>query len=228
MVVALVFLTLVACVVADYLLTRRRAPAAARQVAGAAPHVREAKLLAGAGGVMLPEGLYYHPGHTWVAVEGTTSVRIGMDDFARRVAGPIQELDPPTVGRSVRQGLPIWTLRKDGQRVAMLSPVDGVIEEINPALMKDLTLVRRDPYGEGWVARIRVAELGRNLRNLLHGSVVTHWMDGAIEKLYRRFEEKLGPVMADGGMLHEDFSDMIGDEEWAAICREHFLSDLDS
>jgi len=179
-------------------------------------------------GILVPSMLYYHAGHTWVAPEGTTSVRIGVDDFARRIAGTMKEFSPPTVGRSVRQGSPIWTLKRDGQEVAMLSPVDGVIEEINPAVLKNPETLRTDPYGEGWVARVRVAELGRNLKNLLHGSVVDRWMDDALERLYSRFGGNLGAVLADGGVLDAHFADELDENEWAAICRDHFLSGVTS
>lgn len=228
MVLSLVLLTLMACIVADYLLTRRRVSAA--EATSARARMSRAVVvpaIRGVAGIVTPEALYYHPGHTWVAVEGPASVRVGVDDFARRLAGHIKELAPPTAGRSVRQGLPIWTLSRDGQSVAMLSPVDGVVEELNPAVVKDPNVAWQDPYGGGWVARVRVAELGRNLRNLLHGSVVDHWMEDAVEKLYSRFEGRLGPVMADGGLLQEDVSAMLTDEDWTAICREHFVGDFE-
>lgn len=226
MVLLFVLITFLACITVDYLLSRRRAPVAeSASAAVSVARAAESDVNVMVGGVVVPAGLYYHPGHTWAAVEEGKVVRVGLDDFARRLSGPVEELEPPPVGRSVRQGHPVWTLNRQGQKVAMLSPVDGVVEEINPAILKDPNALREDPYGAGWVARIRVAELGRNLRNLLHGSVVNRWMEDAVENLHQRFALSLGTVMADGGILEDDLSEVLSESDWAALCQEYFLSD---
>jgi len=223
MVVLLVFVTVLACIAVDFLLSRRRAPATEAETALA----RGRATMAPAAGERLyvPEDLYYHPGHAWVAIEGGDMVRAGADDLAWRLTADADEFTPPAVGRSVRQGMPIWSFTRNGRKVTMLAPVDGVVDEVNPVMLRKANGARTDPYGRDWVVRIRVAELGRNLKNLLHGPIVERWMEDALQRLQARFGASLGPVMADGGVLGDGIAAAFNDEEWVAVCREQFLSD---
>jgi glycine cleavage system H protein len=223
MVVLLFIATVATCILVDYALRGRRVLSSADQqeLAPASvplqPH--------GVANLRAPESTFFHPGHTWLAAEGDGYVRVGMDDFAQRLAGGIDELDPPEVGRSVRQGSPIWTVVRNGRRVSMISPVDGVVDEVNPAIVRDPSVIHSDPYNSGWIARIRVAELKRNMRNLLHGDVVQRWLDDAVLDIQTRLNANLGTVMADGGMLADDFGAALSDAEWVSVCREQFMSD---
>lgn len=223
MVIIVFLITVAACIAIDYYLNRRRQP-----VADVEPETRIAQSVASApvGGLSAPEHMRFHPGHTWVVAESDGSVRIGLDDFARRLIGRGAKVELPSVGKTTKQGVPVWTFRRDGQEVPMLSPVDGVVDEINPAVVTNPETITRDPYGEGWIARIRPSELGRNMKNLLSGQMVAHWMDGALDQLYEAFEPRLGKVLADGGNLTDDLSTLFDDDEWGRTCREHFLSDV--
>ncbi len=228
MVVLLFIATVATCILVDYILRGRRA-----EERSAAPELRTVPVpvpvhaQTGAT-VRVPEGYYFHPGHTWMAIENSGSVRVGMDDFAQRLAGDFEQLDPPEVGRTVRQGSSIWTLTRNGRKVSMISPVDGVVDEVNPAVLRNHENVHTDPYNEGWIVRIKVAELGRNMRNLLHGPVVQRWIEDAVVGIQNRFNANLGTVMADGGILADDLGALLNDDEWAAICREQFMSETNS
>ena len=223
MVVLLFVATVAACILVDYVYRTRRSGAIAPAALKSTEPPRTGSLVLA--GLRAPEGLYYHPGHAWMAVENGDHVRLGVDDFANRLAGAVDDIEPPEVGRSVRQGAPIWSFVRNGRRVAMISPVDGVVDEVNPRALRSPEIVREDPYNEGWIARIKVAELGRNTRNLLHGPMVGHWLEDAMFRLQNRFNANLGTVMADGGMLCDDLGALLSDEEWAAVCREHFMSE---
>lgn len=223
MVVLLFIATVAACIFVDYIYRTRRS-------GGIAPAALERTELSRAAlpalaGLRAPEGLYYHPGHAWMAVEDTDRVRLGVDDFANRLVGAVDDIEPPEVGRTVRQGAPIWSFVRNGRKVSMVSPVDGVVDEVNPRALRSPEAARDDPYNEGWIARIKVAELDRNARNLLHGPVVGHWLEDAMYRLQSRFSADLGTVMADGGVPCDDFGSLLSDVDWAAVCGQHFMSE---
>ena len=119
MVVLLFIATVATCILVDYILRGRRA-----EECSAAPELRTVPVpvpvhaQTGAT-VRVPEGYYFHPGHTWMAIENSGSVRVGMDDFAQRLAGDFEQLDPPEVGRTVRQGSSIWRLTRTGRTLSL-------------------------------------------------------------------------------------------------------------
>src|SRR3989304_2852889 len=76
-------------------------------------------------GVLLHPGLFYHPGHTWVMPQGNGMVRIGLDDFGRRLVDGVQGVELPREGARVRQGEAAVQLDCGQKRARLPSPVDG-------------------------------------------------------------------------------------------------------
>ena len=114
-------------------------------------------------GFQVPENLKYHPGHTWAMNEGPKMVRIGLDDFAARLLGKVQSIMLPQRGQWVRQGQKIWTVERNGAKVDMVSPIEGVVTDVNDTAAKDPELararsLRRRLAGERGISR-RQAEL---------------------------------------------------------------------
>jgi len=117
-------------------------------------------------GFQVPENLKYHPGHTWAMNEGPKMVRIGLDDFAARLMGKVQSITLPQRGQWVRQGQKIWTVERNGAKVDMVSPIEGVVTDVNDSAAKDPELARRDPYGDGWLVSVESPDAKLNFRNL--------------------------------------------------------------
>jgi hypothetical protein len=110
-------------------------------------------------------------------------------------------------------------------RVAdLLAPVEGEVVEINPALASDPDLCTRDPYGQGWVCRVRTANLASNVRNLLTGSLARRWTEDAREQLELRLMALSGSVLQDGGEPADDFADHLGPEEWRRLVARFLLT----
>src|SRR5579885_3515305 len=83
------------------------------------------------GGFRVPDNLRYHPGHTWALSESPTLVRVGMDDFATKLAGKVESITLPKRGQWIRQGQKLCTLHRDGITVDMVSPIEGSVSDIN-------------------------------------------------------------------------------------------------
>lgn len=225
MVALAVVLTLALCLAIDWWLGRRR-PAAATSAplpAVAAP----VPVLSGpayAGGFQLHEELSYHPGHAWALVEGPDRVRVGIDDFARRLIGRVEGLELPPVGALLQQGKEAWVLRRGARCAGMLAPISGQVVEINRPLLADPSLVARDPYGAGWLLTVRTTELRPNLNNLLSGRLVHRWLEDASSRLRARLHGTMGLSFADGGTAVADVGSLIDDPAWSAAVREFLLT----
>src|SRR3974377_1825264 len=100
------------------------------------------------GGFSVPENLRYHPGHTWALSESPALVRVGMDDFATKLAGKIQSIPLPKRGQWIRQGQKLFTLHRDGVAVDMVSPIEGSVSDVNDAVAPNPALARNDCYGD--------------------------------------------------------------------------------
>jgi glycine cleavage system H lipoate-binding protein len=172
----------------------------------------------------LPDDVFYHQGHAWARPDEEGVVRVGMDDFAQKLVGPITSVRVPDVGAAVVQGEEAWSLRADSRSVPMLSPVDGEVVAVNPELAQTPEQINRDPYGAGWLMKVRVPKVSANLKNLLSGALSRKWMDEVENALAARMAgDYLGLVYQDGGLPVDGMARSIDPEEWDRIAASFFL-----
>lgn len=224
MVAIAVALTLAVCLLLDWWLRRGSAAAVP-----AAPPRPAPRLTLGpprlTGGFEWREEMSFHPGHTWALAEGPGRVRVGIDDFACRLLGHIDALELPRPGTRLRQGARIWTLRRGQRRAPMLSPVNGVVVEVNERTHGDPASVSRDPYQDGWLLAVRTPELGRDLNNLLSGEVADSWLAGESARLRSSLLPNAPLSLADGGLATDDIGRLIPDTRWREVARRLLRAD---
>ncbi len=112
-----------------------------------------------------PDNLYYDREHNWARAEGQT-VTQGLTDFGQAIAGEIIYAEPPRVGREVKQGDAIMSVESGKWVGRVRATVGGRISGANERLQYDSTLINKDPYGEGWLARITMAD-AQDLQKLM-------------------------------------------------------------
>jgi len=188
----------------------RRAPARAEARAPARP---------AAGWFHLPSGVHLHPGHTWARVEPDGLVTVGLDDLATKLVGPI-DVRLPAVGAALQQGEAALAVSDGARAVSLAAPVDGTVVAVNggprPA---------DDPYGAGWLFRVRAPRLAVNLRQLLSGSAALRLLEDASERLAQRMNPELGAVLQDGGVPISGIAQNLAGDRWDALAREFFLGE---
>jgi glycine cleavage system H lipoate-binding protein len=152
-------------------------------------------------------------------------VKIGMDEFSAALAGRIDKIELPKPGHWLRQGQKAWTLVRGTEKADMVSPIEGEIVEVNSEVLNDPSLLRKDPYGKGWLMTVFVPDEESTGRNLLPKSLVRGWMRQAVEKLYAMQPQMAGAVAADGGRPAEDlFAALPAGSSWNQVTREFFLT----
>jgi glycine cleavage system H lipoate-binding protein len=175
-------------------------------------------------GFRVPENVRYHAGHTWAVSESRDLVRVGMDDFATKLAGKIDNITLPQHGHWVRQGQKTFTIFRDGKSVEMVSPIEGTVTDINDAVLKNPELARKDPYGDGWLMTVQAPDSKLNFRNLLGGSLARLWTEESALRLRSRMPMAVGALAQDGGVAVDDLTAHMPEEDWATLTREFFLS----
>ena len=176
------------------------------------------------GGFQVPENVKYHPGHTWALSESPSLVRIGIDDFAAKLAGHIETITLPQRGQWIRQGQKVLTLQRDGSTVEMLSPIEGTVTDVNDTVITKPGLAHTDPYGEGWLLKVESPDAKTNFRNLLGGALARWWTEEAASRLQRRMPGVLDAVAQDGGVAMDNLTADMPAQEWAATAKEFFLT----
>ncbi len=174
-------------------------------------------------GYLLPESLYYHAGHTWMALQESGAALVGIDDFASKLIGKATFIAVPNVGRVFKQGEKGWTLRRKGKDLDLASPIDGKVIAVNKQVIDNPEFLSKDPYGSGWLMLIEPRNLKRNLRSLLHGSVAPKWMEESAAELRSVFSGRLGLVYQDGGLPEDGLADYLEQAEWDKLINRIFV-----
>jgi len=105
-----------------------------------------------------PDELYYTLEHVWARAEGEL-VTIGLSQFGQDLAGRIAYVEVPRAGRAVAKGEPFMSMESGKWVGRVKAPVSGTIAESNEELEWESEVVNKDPYGKGWLARIKASNL---------------------------------------------------------------------
>lgn len=113
----------------------------------------------------VPSDLKYNKTHEWVRVEGDVAV-VGITDFAQTELGDVVYVDLPEVGKTFKAGETFGTVESVKTVSDVYAPVSGEVVEVNGLLANASETVNKDPFGEGWMIKIKMADASE-LGNLL-------------------------------------------------------------
>jgi len=108
----------------------------------------------------IPANLKYTKDHEWIRIEGDIAI-IGITDFAQSELGDIVYVEIETVGETVAQEAIFGTVEAVKTVSDLFMPLTGEVLEINPKLDGDPELVNKDPYGDGWMVKIKISDLSQ-------------------------------------------------------------------
>ncbi len=168
--------------------------------------------------------LFYHPGHTWVKVEGSEEVRIGIDQFLAATMGKVKAVLLFRSRKRCTQGETLGSIIQEEGMIHIVSPLSGYILSFNPNLKDHPDRVRQDPLGEGYLLTLKPKNLQREQKNLIFGEAAAIWCRKEWERLKEeliserpRGQERLGLTMQDGGLRLRVAKDVIGPERYLQL-----------
>ena len=103
-----------------------------------------------------PEDLRYHAEHDWARIDGEEAT-IGITWFAQDSLGELVHFEPPEVGATVSQGAACGEVESVKAVSDVIAPLSGEVLEVNQRAVDEPEVVNDDPYGEGWLARVRLS-----------------------------------------------------------------------
>ncbi len=118
-----------------------------------------------------PEDLLYHPEHDWARLDGEHAM-LGVTWHAQDALGEIVFFEPPTVGAAITQGEPYAEVESVKAVSDVIAPLSGEIVEVNEQLAQTPEAVNDDPYGAGWMVKIRVTDPAERGALLDHATYV--------------------------------------------------------
>ena len=104
-----------------------------------------------------PEDLKYHPEHDWARIDGDEAV-FGITWFAQDQLGEVVFFDPPEIGSDVKSGESYAEVESVKAVSDVIAPLSGEVTEVNEAVSETPELINDDPYGQGWLVRVKLSD----------------------------------------------------------------------
>ena len=104
-----------------------------------------------------PDDLKYHPEHDWAKVDGDVAT-FGITWYAQDALGEVVFFDPPETGTTVSKDASYAEVESVKAVSDVISPLSGEITEVNQAAKEDPELINKDPYGEGWLVKVKLSD----------------------------------------------------------------------
>jgi len=164
----------------------------------------------------VPAGYYHTDFHTWSFLDRKGIARVGADDLLVQLLGRVEFRNLRTAGEKIMKGDAIAEIQQDGKKLSLLSPVSGEIVSVNSVMNEKPGLIREDPYGEGWLFRIKPNAWLKEIQ-------ATHLADDSLtwmQKELDRFVHFLMASSSGSGSFHPDLVMQDG-----GLLREHPLSE---
>ncbi|MHB8070209.1 MAG: glycine cleavage system protein H [Desulfobaccales bacterium] len=178
-------------------------------------------------GFQVPTSIYYlHRGHTWAVVEDSGQVRVGLDAFSQKILGPADAVKLPEISNMYYQDHVCMALIREGHKAAVEAPLDGSIEAVNPKVRQRPGLIHEDPYGEGWLFKVKPTNLQQNLDNLFYGESNVTWIEQESQRLLFIMDTTVGATLPSGGAVLNDVYGHYPQLGWRRLVKEFLLTSL--
>jgi glycine cleavage system H protein len=125
----------------------------------------------------VPEQFRYSSDHEWISVEGS-KVRVGITDYAQDALGDVVFVQAPTVGDAEKAGDSVGEVESTKSVSDIYAPVAGTVVAVNETLADSPQLLNEDPYGEGWICEIEIAD-DSELASLLDAAAYRSLVEGS-------------------------------------------------
>jgi DNA-binding response OmpR family regulator len=171
---------------------------------------------------MIPGGVFISEGHCWANINEEGLVRIGIDDFAKKLIGKIDAIEFPNLSMAVKKGQPLFSIKQGTRIITFKSPVTGTVKVINELVNRDLESFEFSPYEGNWICEIDAEELDSEIKQLKIGKAAVNFYEADIEHLQDlKMKIKTGKDEANG-QLYIGEMEKLDDVSWKRYSEEFF------
>jgi CheY-like chemotaxis protein/glycine cleavage system H lipoate-binding protein len=138
---------------------------------------------------VIPGGAFISEGHCWLTLEAEGAVKVGIDDFAKKLLGKINDIEFPNLGMKVKAGQSLFSIRIGKRTVAFKSPVSGQVTKVNKFLGENLGSLEATPYGQNWICTIDADDFDSELKTLKIGKSAVNFFQTEIDRFLASVRE---------------------------------------
>ena len=173
----------------------------------------------------IPGGVFISQSHCWASLSQEGSAKIGLDDFAKKLIGHVDDIEFPNVGMHVKAGQPLFSVRQNHRRVQFQAPISGQVVKINQVLSEDCDALDLTPYQKNWICVIDGEALDAEVPALKIGRSAVALFQEDIER-FRRMMKDIGSKQDSNGdaedALHLGELEQLDDVQWERVVKEFF------
>ncbi|MFZ1291601.1 MAG: response regulator [Melioribacteraceae bacterium] len=140
----------------------------------------------------IPGGVFISKSHCWLAIDQDGKAKVGIDDFAKKIIGKIDDINFPNLGMKINVNQPLFSIKQGHRKIIFNSPVTGNVAQINNNLKENIDSLEISSYENNWVCSIDADNLDNEIRNLHIGNSAVALYQEDIEK-YMEEISKLKP-----------------------------------
>lgn len=175
----------------------------------------------------IPGGIFISEGHCWVGLKEDGTARIGIDDFAKKMVGKIDHIDEPNVGRDIKRGEALFSLKQGNRVLPLYAPVSGKIVKINSQLLENPDMLEMSTYGKSWICIIDTDDIDKEVKDLKIGKSAVLFFQEEIKVCRTHFKSLHEARKRDKNLSEQNgfcFGkiDKLTDKEWDHTSQKFF------
>jgi glycine cleavage system H protein len=175
-----------------------------------------------AGILKIPQGLFYSKNHTWAFLEKSGTTKVGLDDFLLHITGEVKFSNLKTPGNFINKGELLADIEQNGKLLQIYSPISGRIMNTNTMLYENSGVINEDPYGKGWIYKIKPSEWMAETDSYYLADEAIAWSKRELERfkdfmavsMKKYLPETSMVVLQDGGELRDQPLSELPNEVW--------------
>jgi CheY-like chemotaxis protein len=176
----------------------------------------------------IPGGVFITKNHTWVSMNQEGTVKIGIDDFAKKLIGRVHSIELPNLGMNVKAGQPLFTIKQGNRNVTFHSPVSGKVSQVNTYLKENLDALDVTPYERNWICAFDADNIDNEIKGMSIGKSAVAMFQEDIEKLRMLMKDLLKSEKREGEYVEEDQIyigqfEKLSDSNWQKVVAEFFV-----
>jgi glycine cleavage system H protein len=176
----------------------------------------------------IPQGVFFNKNHTWTHLERSGSAKVGLDDLLLHITGTVNINHLKNPGDIIRKGDLLTEIDQNGKILRIFSPISGKILASNVLLKDNPQLSSEDPYGKGWVYKIKPTDWITETSSYYLAEEATQWAKTELERFKDFMAHSAGKygnypsltVLQDGGELCDNVLSEMPDEIWQDFQQE--------
>ena len=146
----------------------------------------------GMGEFSIPGGVFISEGHCWANLEQDGTVKIGIDDFAKKLIGKIDDIQFPNLGMNIKSGQPLFRAKQGKRSLPFGSPISGKVAKLNTNIVDNLDALDISPYEKNWICIIDADNIDSEFQNLKIGKTAVAYYQDEIERCRVFLEKSFG------------------------------------